>query len=107
VLEGNQVTDRSVDPEAFGRFLTTIFDEWASRDVGEVFVQHFDTALADWFGEPARVSALWVATTRARAVAGPSSSAATAPTDHRTTFADNDGCRQRRLPTATFASGFR
>jgi uncharacterized protein len=53
--QGNQVTDRTVDPEAFGRFLTTIFDEWSHHDVGEVFVQHFDTALANWYGEPAGV----------------------------------------------------
>ncbi len=50
--QGDKVTDRTVDPEAFGRFLTTIFDEWARHDVGEVYVQHFDTALANWYGEP-------------------------------------------------------
>jgi uncharacterized protein len=55
VLEGNCVTDRTVDPEAFGRFLTTIFDEWAKGDAGEVYIQHFDTALANWYGEPAGV----------------------------------------------------
>lgn len=49
---GNQVTNRSVDPEQFGRFLTTVFDEWVQQDVGEIFVQHFDTALANWHGEP-------------------------------------------------------
>ncbi|MCP3855766.1 MAG: anaerobic sulfatase maturase [Actinomycetia bacterium] len=55
VLEGNLVTDRTVEPEAFGRFLTTVFDEWSRNDVGEVFVQHFDTALANWYGEPGGV----------------------------------------------------
>jgi len=55
VQAGNCVTDRTVGPEAFGRFLTTIFDEWAENDVGDVFVQHFDTALANWYGEPAGV----------------------------------------------------
>ncbi|MEA2011099.1 MAG: anaerobic sulfatase maturase [Actinomycetota bacterium] len=53
--EGHHVTDRTVTPEAFGRFLVTIFDEWAHNDVGEVYVQHFDTALANWHGEPAGV----------------------------------------------------
>ena len=53
--QGHEVTDRTVDPEAFGRFLTSIFDEWARHDVGSVFVQHFDTALANWYGEPAGV----------------------------------------------------
>jgi len=50
--EGHHVTDRSVEPEAFGRFLTTIFDEWLQNDVGNVYVQHFDVALANWYGEP-------------------------------------------------------
>ena len=44
--EGDQVTDRSVDPEAWGRFLIGVFDEWVRRDVGTVFVQMFDAALA-------------------------------------------------------------
>ncbi len=52
---GHHVTDRTVEPEAFGRFLATIFDEWVHNDVGEVFVQHFDVALANWHGEPAGV----------------------------------------------------
>ena len=29
-----------------------MFDEWVKRDVGEVFVQMFDVALANWYGEP-------------------------------------------------------
>ncbi len=44
--------DRSVDATAFGQFLIAIFDEWVKRDVGEVFVQMFDVALANWYGEP-------------------------------------------------------
>jgi uncharacterized protein len=51
--EGNLVTDRSVPPDAWGRFLATIFDEWITRDVGTVFVQMFDAALASWVGAPA------------------------------------------------------
>jgi uncharacterized protein len=50
--EGNTVTERSVGAPQFGRFLTTIFDEWVRRDVGRVFVQMFDVALAAWAGEP-------------------------------------------------------
>lgn len=46
------VTDRSVDPAAWGRFLVAVFDEWVVRDVGEVFVQMFDAALASWLGLP-------------------------------------------------------
>jgi uncharacterized protein len=32
-----------------------IFDEWVHRDVGKVFVQHFDSALANWLGIPGAV----------------------------------------------------
>lgn len=47
---GDAATSRSVPAEQWGIFLSTIFDEWVGRDVGEVFVQHFDTALAALFG---------------------------------------------------------
>lgn len=49
--EGTQVTGRSVRPEAWGRFLIEVFDEWRATDVGTVFVQHFDTMLAARFGQ--------------------------------------------------------
>ena len=52
IQSGNQVTERSVKPEQFGRFLISIFDEWIKRDVGKVFIQHFDAALANWVGVP-------------------------------------------------------
>jgi uncharacterized protein len=44
--EPGTVTDRSVRPEAYGGFLTAIFDEWVRHDVGEMFVQFFDGVLA-------------------------------------------------------------
>jgi uncharacterized protein len=53
--EGNTVTDRSVEPEQYGDFLISVFDEWVRRDVGEVFVQIFDVALAAWYGAPPSV----------------------------------------------------
>ena len=46
--EGNKVTDRSVRPDQWGRFLVEIFDEWVKRDVGRTFVLNFDGALAGW-----------------------------------------------------------
>jgi uncharacterized protein len=49
---GELVTGRSVMPEQYGRFLIAIFDEWVRRDVGKVFVQSFDAALANWVGQP-------------------------------------------------------
>jgi len=48
--EGDEVTDRSVSPEKWGRFLIDIFDEWVRRDVGRMFVLNFDGALAGWLG---------------------------------------------------------
>ena len=46
--KGTRVTGRSVRPAAYGRFLMAIFDEWVRRDVGKMFVQFFDGALAAW-----------------------------------------------------------
>ena len=48
--EGSDVTDRSVGAEQYGKFLISVFDEWVRRDVGRVFVQIFDVALAAWTG---------------------------------------------------------
>lgn len=48
--EGDRVSERSVLPEQFGRFLTTIFDEWVRQDVGRVFVQTFEASLRNWLG---------------------------------------------------------
>jgi uncharacterized protein len=50
--QGDLVTKRSVTPEQWGRFLIKMFDEWLARDVGTVFVQIFDAALASWIGAP-------------------------------------------------------
>ena len=52
VQEGEVVTGRSVSPAQYGRFLVDVFEEWVRRDVGEVYVQMFDVALANWVGEP-------------------------------------------------------
>jgi len=55
LVEGDRVTERSVRPEPYGRFLVAIFDEWVRRDVGRVFIQHFDSALANWVRVPGAV----------------------------------------------------
>ena len=47
-----RASERSVSGPAFGRFLVAIFDEWVRHDVGRVFLQMFDSALAAWAGEP-------------------------------------------------------
>jgi uncharacterized protein len=54
-IEGNQVTERSVEAQVYGKFLIAIFDEWLKSDVGKVYVQHFDSALANWVGVPGAV----------------------------------------------------
>jgi uncharacterized protein len=51
----SQVTEWSVRPAEYGQFLITIFDEWVQHDVGKIFVQQFDAALANWTGHPAGV----------------------------------------------------
>ena len=48
--EGDKVTDRSVRPDQWERFLIEIFDEWVRQDVGKTFVLNFDGALAGWLG---------------------------------------------------------
>lgn len=48
--EGDTVTDRSTTAEQYGNFLINIYEEWVRHDVGRVFVQIFDVALAAWTG---------------------------------------------------------
>jgi uncharacterized protein len=50
--EGDLLTDRSISPDGYGRFLIDVFEDWVRRDIGEVYVQMFDVALANWHGEP-------------------------------------------------------
>jgi uncharacterized protein len=45
-----EVTDWSVEPLAYGKFLAAIFDEWVRQDVGRYYVQQFDVALESWLG---------------------------------------------------------
>ena len=52
VQQGSHVTDRSVGSAAYGEFLNEVFDEWVKADIGEVYVQMCDVALAAWHGEP-------------------------------------------------------
>ena len=53
-----KVTSWSVDPEKWGDFLITIFDEWVKTDVGEYFIQYFDSTLANWVGQDPGVCTL-------------------------------------------------
>lgn len=47
---GSMVTERSITAEQYGRFLIGVFEEWIRRDVGEVYVQMFDTTLGAHVG---------------------------------------------------------
>jgi len=49
------VNPRSVKAEQYGSFLSVVFDEWVHHDVGTMFVQAFDSALASWCRMPASV----------------------------------------------------
>jgi len=44
------VTDWSVEPLQYGKFLMEIFDQWVRNDVGKYFVQIFDVSLGLWHG---------------------------------------------------------
>ena len=48
-----RVSEWSVEPLQYGKFLCAIFDEWVRNDVGRCFVQMFDVALESWMGYPA------------------------------------------------------
>jgi uncharacterized protein len=50
--ENGGVTDRTVPPQAFGEFMASVFDEWVRHDVGRLFVQWFEEAVAVWLGYP-------------------------------------------------------
>jgi len=45
-----RVSEWSVEPVQYGKFLCGIFDEWVRNDVGRYFVQAFDVALESWLG---------------------------------------------------------
>ncbi|HMP95980.1 MAG TPA: anaerobic sulfatase maturase [Kiritimatiellia bacterium] len=45
-----EVSDFSVEPETYGKFLVAVFEQWRRRDVGRIFVQLIDVALANHMG---------------------------------------------------------
>lgn len=58
VAENGQLAPFSVSPEQWGKFLIGVYDRWVKNDVGEVFVQMFDSTLANWVGEQPGVCTL-------------------------------------------------
>jgi len=63
-----EVSDWSVEPLQFGRFLQQVFDNWVTQDVGRIFVQIFDVALESWYGLPQSLCVFAVECGRALAV---------------------------------------
>jgi uncharacterized protein len=49
----NAVTEWSVSPRAYGKFLCDVFDIWHRQDIGRVFVQLFENQAGLWAGHPA------------------------------------------------------
>lgn len=49
--EEAELAHYSISPEKWGSFLCSIFDEWIKEDVGKIYVQIFDSTLANWVGE--------------------------------------------------------
>ncbi len=50
--ESSALTQASVSPQQWGRFLCALFDLWVREDVGTTFVQLFDATLSNWLGVP-------------------------------------------------------
>ena len=49
--EKADLAEFSISPEQWGNFLCAIFDEWVREDVGNYYIQLFDSTLANWIGE--------------------------------------------------------
>jgi len=45
-----EVTEWTVEGLQYGKYLSTIFDEWIRKDVGQFYIQIFDVALESWVG---------------------------------------------------------
>ena len=52
---GSIVTDWSIDPDDWGYFLCKAWDDWYRRDIGKVFVNLFETAVAQWMGKESQL----------------------------------------------------
>jgi len=52
---GSPVSERSVGPEQWGGFMKGIFNRWVKADIGEIYVQQFDTLLGLHAGYPSNI----------------------------------------------------
>lgn len=64
--DGSGVTEDSVTPEGYGKFLCAVFDEWVRNDLGRVDVQLFAETARVWAGGAAGLC--WMAPTCGRAL---------------------------------------
>lgn len=46
--DDGELAPYSVSPDSWGDFLCAVFDRWVASDVGRVFVQIFESTLANW-----------------------------------------------------------
>lgn len=53
-----ELAEFSVSPIQWGKFLCGLFDEWIKEDVGKIYIQMFDSTLANWIGEQPGVCTL-------------------------------------------------
>ncbi|MBU1174135.1 MAG: anaerobic sulfatase maturase, partial [Alphaproteobacteria bacterium] len=49
----NVISEWSVTPRAYGKFLIEVFDVWYRKDIGQVFIQFFENQVGLWMGRPA------------------------------------------------------
>ncbi|HAT6802252.1 TPA: anaerobic sulfatase maturase [Citrobacter freundii] len=56
--EHGRLTAESVEPQAWGQFLNSVFDIWVREDIGRVYIQLFDSTLGVWCGYPSQMCAL-------------------------------------------------
>lgn len=48
--DGSVVEPWCVDPDDWGGFLCSIFDEWYRKDLGSIYVNYFEAAVETWMG---------------------------------------------------------
>ncbi|SDK64901.1 anaerobic sulfatase maturase [Aliiruegeria lutimaris] len=51
----SMVTEWSVAPKAYGKFLCDVFDQWYRHDLGRMFIQFFENQVGMWMGRPANL----------------------------------------------------
>ena len=49
----NVISEWSVTPRAYGKFLNDVFDVWYRKDIGKIFIQFFENQVGLWMGHPA------------------------------------------------------